>query len=377
LRVLQVVQHLGLGGAEQVVIDLARGLALEGCEVEIASVYEPGERASDLSGDGICVHTVGKRRGPDPQALASLVRLMRRLRPEVVHTHTYTSSVYGRVAATLARVPVVVHTEHAVGAPDWHYGAAGLLLPPLRWVTACTVVFSEYGARQIVRRKRARPGRVAVIPNGVPVYDESAAPCGRDELRRSLGVRADQLLVLSTGGLRQQKRFDRLVDAAGMVPECWTDRLLFAIAGTGPLRDSLRDQIATCGARVLLLGPRDDIRRLTRASDIYLCTSEWESMPLSALEAMADGLPVVGVDIPGLEELLADGRGILTPAQPAAIARALAALAGSEAARRAIAEKAKEYVRAEHSVGRMVERHAELYRELLAAECDSCGNLAP
>ena len=355
------------GGTERALLQLLAGLDRERWRPVLFHPDLPGasELASEASALGVTTRAIAAP-ATAAQGVASLPGLalaIRRERAAVFHAHqTWSLSCrYGIVAAALARVPARV-------------AAAQLFveMPRLRGIDLQHAVISRSLHRHIAVSRHVAwrlhdrfdvPGeRIAVIPNAVTL----APPAPRDAALRArvlLGQRAP--LVLTVARLDAQKGVAYLLDAAAEVPDA-----IFVIAGEGPERATLEARASALGIahRVRFLGHRRDVPPLLAIADLFVLPSLWEGLPLSVLEAMAAGVPVVATRIGGTDELVRDGEtGTLAPPENgSALAEAIrAALYDRERALR-MAAAARALVEREHSSAVMVSATSALYEELLA-----------
>jgi glycosyltransferase involved in cell wall biosynthesis len=293
-----------------------------------------------------------------------LLKILRRERVDVVHGHLFGSNVWAVILGRAARVPVVVAHEHM-----WAYG--GSRIRPLldrdliaRFSDAFVAV-SEEGRRRMIEVERIDPSRITLIPNGIAGFP----PGDGAAVRRELGIDATEPVLGSVGHLRPEKAFDVLVEATERLREKGPAPIVL-IAGEGTERGRLASLISARGLEgsVRLLGARSDVPDLLDALDIAVCCSDFEGGPLSVMEYMEAGLPVVASDVGGLPELVANGEsGVLVPPRdPGALAAALATLLGDPGARRRMGEEGRLLRRERWSLEAWVSRIEELYVELLS-----------
>ena len=157
----------------------------------------------------------------------------------------------------------------------------------------------------------------ALICADPPVFSLDAA-----SVRSQLGIARDTPLVVAVGRLHMQKGFDVLIDAAVLLHDAVADAVV-VIAGDGPQRTQLEQQITSTGANVRLLGHRSDIADLIRAADVVVMPSRWEGWPLAAAEALAAGRPFVATSVGGLPELVGDAAVLVPPHSARALAEAI------------------------------------------------------
>lgn len=344
VRVIQLVQHLSLGGATLMAMLLAERLDRRRYDVMLAAGPHAGAEG-DLSGEmrqrGIKLVTVSHlRRSPHPwhdaRAVLALRSLLRRERPHIVHTHGSKPKLLLPWAARLAPVPVKV--AHIWG---WEWQPApgpitrALFTAASRLGTGsydALVACSEAMRRQGIERRVGRPDQYQVIlpPVDLEAFTPEGREQAREEVRQELGIAPDAYVVASVTRLGPQKAPLDLVRAAALVIAQRPDAR-FLVVGGGPLERAVTSEIAAhgLGDKVLLLGPRRDVPRVLKASDLFALTSVWEPFGIVYLEAAAVGLPSVGTRVDGVPEAVEDGAtGLLVqPGDPGALAQAILSIA--------------------------------------------------
>jgi glycosyltransferase involved in cell wall biosynthesis len=356
-----------VGGAEEMVLNLVRHLPPDKYEPMVCAIHEPGPIGREIEATGVPFRTLGRVPGlRDPMAVGTLYRYLRETQPDIVHTFLLTASLYGRLAAIAARVPIVIGTEVNIYANKrWHHRAAERLLMA---GTDCVIASAESVKEFYVRQVVADPDRVDVIYNAVDFSAlNTSAP--RAELRARLNVPAGTLVAGVIARLTDQKGHTYLFEALAREPALADLRLI--VVGDGPLRAALERQVADRGlaSRVFFLGSRRDLGDLLSAMDIFVLPSLWEGLPLSMVLAMGAGLPVVSTRVAGIPEVVRDGRtGLLVPpGDQAALAGALTRLVGSAGERQALGAAAREYVLPRFGVERYVASVVSVYERLIAA----------
>lgn len=375
IRVLTLIDRLGpLGGAERLALQIALGLDPERFESHFcASRHSAADRASalaqraqaDLEAAGVRFLGVPRETKADIWKWSRLWSYLRRERIDVLHAHKHGSNVWGTAVGRAARVPVIVAHEHS-----WSYEGQRLRVVLDRELVArgadALVAVSREDQRRMTAVERIPPERTRFVPNGSVA---SAPSRSAGEVRAELGIAADTLVVVTAGALCDYKGFDVLVDAAArLAPRFGALRVL--IAGEGEQRPALEAQIARRGLDgvVTLLGHRPDVADVLAAADVAVCCSHHEGSPLSVMEYMEAGLPVVASRVGGVPDLLDDGvHGLLvTPRDPDALSEALATVLADPRRRAEMGEAGRARRRAEFDLSVTIGRLQDLYEELLA-----------
>jgi glycosyltransferase involved in cell wall biosynthesis len=299
-----------------------------------------------------------------------LVREIRRFRPDIVHTHTHVGKYWGRFAALIAGVPLIIHTEH--NPCDFHRSALERASDPLlhRTTTRVVTFFREQGV-SLSRFDRFPLEKLAIIPNGLSRTEAGAAAPSRAASRSLLGVPPHKYAIMVVGRMAFQKNQRLALHALAAMSEDVRKSVLVFFAGSGSDEVVLRGLARALDVEecVRFLGYRNDVPALLAGADLVLMTSWFEGMPLTLLEAMIAGVPIVSTPWLGAREMLGDGRfGFMTADYDASrvaaeVERALA----HPLARRQIAERALRHVDEEYSIGRMVEAHRHLYLQVRGA----------
>jgi glycosyltransferase involved in cell wall biosynthesis len=229
---------------------------------------------------------------------------------------------------------------------------------------------SDQTVADLVRLQIAPPGKFRVIPIGLDIEEllASTREDGR-AVRRALGARDEELLLLSIGRLVPIKRLDVALDGLAHAVGLGV-RARLAIAGDGILRAALEAQARALGIadRVHFLGARDDIVALTAAADIMILSSDNEGTPVSLIEGSAAGKPAVATAAGGVPAVVPAGAGVLVqPGDARALGDAIAALAAAPDERLAMGRAARRHVASRFGSGRLVEEVGDLYDELLAS----------
>ncbi|WP_129309106.1 glycosyltransferase [Streptomyces sp. L2] len=254
MKALHIITGLGIGGAEQQLRLLLRHLPVD-CDV--VTLTNPGPVADGLAADGVRVTHLGMAGNRDLAALPRLVRIIRRGRYDLVHTHLYRACLYGRIAARIAGVRAVVATEHSLGDSQMEgrpltAGVRALYLAGERLGRATVAVSPTVAAR--LGRWGVPAPRIEVVPNGIDLDRFRHDPGRRRRARAALGLPDDAFVVGGIGRLAPGKRFGVLIRALAQLP---SDSHLLLVGG-GPEESALRRLACEAGVtdRVLFAGER-------------------------------------------------------------------------------------------------------------------------
>ena len=359
IRIAYIIWSLGLGGAEQVLIGLAAGLDRTRFEPVIICLNEPGQFAELATRQGVEVIALHKRGRVDVGMVARLIRLLRVRRIDVVHTELWGANVWGRIAARLAGVPVVIATEQNVDTwKRWYHFAIDRLLAP--WTTALVGVSQE--TRTFYEAHGVGRGRWQVIYNAVD--PSRVAPRGRGAAYRSLGIGAQDVVIGLVGRLVPAKAPEVFVQAIAQASR-ELPSIKALIVGDGPLRALVEHHVHLLGLdeRVVFTGTRQDVPELLAGMDALVFSSEREGSSLAMLEGMAAGVPVIATAVGGTPEVIESGMsGILVPPrQPHVLADRLVELLRHPEQADAMRHAARARVEQHFSLRRMVAAHELLY----------------
>lgn len=354
-RLLIVITLAEVGGAQTYLAHLLPALGGE-LDVTVASSGPGPLRDAAQRAGATYVELRHMRRAISPVhdvlGLLELVALCRRLRPQIVHANSSKAGILGRLAAWIAGVPSRVFTAHG-----WAFAAyTGLTATAYLWadralrpLTTATICVAENERRLGVSARTCDVRRTVVIHNAV---DVDVAPRARP------GV--DPAVVIAVGRLKYPKDPRTLLAAAERVPGDWRLELV----GDGPDRVGLEQ---ASGERVHFAGERDDVPALLARSSLFVLSSWSEGFPISVLEAMAAGLPVIASDVGGVHEQVDhDVTGLLVPrGDAAALAAAIERLVRDPELRVRMGEAGHARAKRLFDLPSFRGAHLELYRREL------------
>ena len=376
-RVLRIMTRLNVGGPARQALFLTRELQERGFDTRLVwgasgpreGTVEPGPGLPTTSMPWL---TRELRPAQDLHALRDLYSLMRRWRPQVVHTHLAKAGALGRLAAQRAGVPAIVHTFHGHVLQEYFSALKSrAFVQAERALAARTdalVAVAPWVRDELLAMGIGSERNWHVVPVGVDLDPLLTSRPDQREARARLGLPLDGPIVGCVGRLVAIKDHDTFFRAAARVATAVPDAT-FVLAGDGELRERLQaEATALLGDRVRFLGWVDDLPSLYSAFDVVALTSRLEGTPVSLIEASAAGKPVVATNVGGVGDVVRDGNtGLLVPPRdPIAVAaNVLTLLQDPEGARR-MGEEGARWVEGRFSDRRLADDLTGLYGELLA-----------
>jgi glycosyltransferase involved in cell wall biosynthesis len=356
------------GGGERMAVSIALGLDPRRFERTLCATREVAAPnfAAELEASGVRIVSLRRRSKLALWSWRPLIDLIRRERVDILHAHKFGSNVWGTIIGRMMGVPVVLAHEQSWAST--RFSAAG---PRFRsfvdreLIGRFSDVFfavSRADRRRMIEVEGVNPRRICVMPNTV-----SPALASGHDVRSELGIAPEAPIVVTVCQLRPEKALDVLVEAMETVHAQFPDvRVL--VAGDGSEESRLRDQIAAARLDqcITLLGTRRDVPDLLATANIAVCCSDFEGTPLSVMEYMAAGKPVVATRVGGLPEVIEHGvHGLLVePRDPSGLAATLGELIAGPDRARAMGERARERQRREFDLETTVRDLEDLYEML-------------
>ena len=365
-RIALVSTNLARGGAESQVALLAAGLSRRGWDVSVISLLPPTAFEREFAAAGVSVHSLDMQPGsPNPAGYARLLRILRDLRPQVVHSHMFHANLLARVARLIAPIPALVSTLHSiaessrgssgVGRRDWLYRVTDPLAD-------LTVAVCQAAAERHAEAKAVPGKKLRVVPNGVDTNVYRPDAIRREQVRRQLGI-GQKFAWLAVGRLMWKKGYETLLRASAH------EKLgVLLVAGAGPQESELRELARELGVNARFLGEREDVADLMTACDGLVQSSVVEGLPMAVLEAASSGLACVVTDAGGASDIVLDGHtGYVVPlGDPGALAEAMSRFAGMPAeARHKMGLAAREHVMAHFDQDKVLTQWEQIYLEML------------
>ena len=378
-RVLRILTRLNVGGPALHVANLAEGLKNQYDHLLVVGEVLPTEGSMDHLFADSSIHwvkisdfKVSFKLWDDMSAFWKLFKIIREFKPHIVHTHTTKAGAYGRLAAWMNRVPVVVHSVH--GHMLGGYGGIRRLYPYVERLlgigTDALCAVSDSVKRDLVQQSVFRKDKVHVIPLGLKLDSFVQARSDRQgQLRQKYRLLSEKLVGI-VGRLAPVKNHLLFLEAVTLVQRECPDAH-FMIFGDGELRQSLEKRVRELGIEnnVTLCGWERDTESIYADLDVLVCSSLNEGTSVSVIEALAAGVPVVSTNVGGMSDVLSKGEyGKLVPSEDASeLAKAVIQVIGSSDNR---SDNIKYRIVEKYSVSRLCSDMDGLYRKLLAGIVD-------
>ncbi len=364
MRIAQLIDSLNVGGAEKLQITFMRAALSSGLETTLITfnAYPEKHYYQELKSMGVRIIEIKGRNLFDPFLFIKLVEILRTEKFDVLHTHLTYSIILGGLAGWVTGTPVVASIHNLHYAYSWHF----LESTSLKYFTKRRIAVGWEVAKTHKAYNNQR--HIEVIQNPVDLA-QILLPEERIKIRAEITPDASRLLIISVGRLVVGKGYGDLLDALNDLRHTHPN-LLLIIVGAGSYLESINEKIKTLNLEdhVKLLGMRADVPALLVASDIYVSASHAEGLPISILEAMSAGLPVVSTGVGDIPLIVKPEFGICVPPhQPSQIANALRLLLEDPDRRKRLGSLAREYVAEHHSIDKWLADLMSVYNQVISA----------
>ncbi len=373
MRIIYLITDLDVGGAERLLARMVCSLSQRFTDQCVVSMTDLGHVSKQLIEARIVVYTLTMTRGvPSIAALVRLARLLRRLKPDVLHCWMYHANLLGILAGGLAGVPRIV----------WNIRSANESLVGYRWMTRwvvrCCAWLSRFPDRIIIVSESAKrvhaswgydSSKMTVISNGYDLEVFRQDPESHCAVRRELGIPEGATLIGMIARYDSVKDHASFFRAARLLSADRGD-VQFVLVGKGMSNDNPEvARLVTTSeldGRAHLLGPRDDVARIMAALDIACLSSRTEAFPNAVGEAMACGVPCVVTDVGDAAFIVGNTGRVVPPENPKALAEAMREIVElAPAERRALGQKARERIAGNFALEKMVQAYESLYQGVI------------
>jgi glycosyltransferase involved in cell wall biosynthesis len=377
MKTLHIITRLDCGGSAENTLLTAIGMSRKGHITDIvcgtsdnpASVNEKIAEESGVTVTRLDCLVRNPSLVKDCFALFTLIRLIRKGRYDIVHTHTSKAGILGRAAAKLAGAPCIVHTPHG----HIFYGYFSALITAVfvhlerlaSMFTNAQITLTQAEKRDYLLHNIGTPDRIFPVYSGIDLdpFKHPAHP--RGETRRSLGLDESKFVAGTVARLVPVKNHDLIVSAALRMKNEFRD-IRFVFVGDGELRGDLEARVKENGMsdRFIFTGWRNDISDLLAAFDIFIMCSKNEGMGRAFVEAQAAGVPVIGTRVGGVAEVLDEGRTgyLVDPDNAHELAEKIEILYRRKSHRNALSDACRKWVDPKFSAALMVDEIESVYR---------------
>lgn len=382
VKILQVTNTLGIGGAENCIRQLVLHTDPKRFSQKVVCTQGGGPFEQELNQQGVTVRVLNRPRRSIIlfpiflwdvlMTVVDLYAFLKKERPVILQTHLPASAYFAVIAGKMAGIPNLVYTFHSSNLlpPRKGFSLRNLLRRKLTQVL-CRQVNVIVAVSQAIENRLLEliPNQVSlirIIPNGIDIQTYKEVPAS-GALKKTLGMAPQAPLITMVGSLSLVKNQTMFLKALVSLVKSYPE-VRAVLVGDGPQKNHLLSLCQELGLSpfVHFLGLRRDIPDILSETDIFVCTSRWEGLPLAILEAMAAGRPIVATNVPGVQEVLDQESGILVALdKPETLVESLVRLIEDPSLRLDLGRKARERVTEWYSLGNTISSWENLYTELL------------
>jgi len=368
--ILQIIETSGPGGAETVVLNIAKNLNPEKFK-SLVVLHRPGWFFQHLQEQGVDARIIHSKQSWDISFITRLVKYCKQQKVDLIHSHLSGANLYSCLAGFILRIPVIAtyHNELYMPTSTEKYVPIKNLI--IRNLASRTVLVANYMRDKYIKLGKFPDNRLVTIYNGISLglvnKDYNLA-----QLRQELGIALNDPIIGNVANLRPPKGHEYLIEAAAILCKQFPNTR-FLLIGEGERKKRLKEKIIRQIAElklqenVKLLGYRSDVRELLQLMDVFVLASTSEGLPLSVVEAHAASKPIVATNIGGLSEIVEDDKSgfLVEPKNPHILAEKLLTLIRNRTLREEMGNYGEMVVRSKFSIDTMINKYQELYGELL------------
>ncbi|MBS4012816.1 MAG: glycosyltransferase [Bacteroidetes bacterium] len=368
ITLMHLINSYSLAGAEKLVFDIVTGIDKKKFEVFVCSMGNLKDKIEetifyDLKEKGIKTFMLGKpQRKRRLEAVLKLRRLLQENHVTILHTHCQSPDFYGKIAAFLARTPLVFSTIHSV---EGYHAIHESILNKL---TTRYVAISETVKQYAVSDLRIPSGKIEVIYNAVDAQKFSPIAVDKNAKLQELGVPSGRKIVTAIGTIHKIKGHIYLIEAAEQVIKKFPDTHFLIVGDTSADSDSagrIKEMVNAkkLQDRIILTGKRTDIPEILSVTDIFVLPSLWEGLPIALLEAMASGVPAVVTNVGSNAEVVTDGVNgfIVPPKNSLFLAQRIEKLLADPQKANTLGVEGQKKVKESFGMAQLVQKHEQLY----------------
>lgn len=370
IKIIYIIYSLEFGGAQKVIASYVKNLSKQNYELSVCAIRQGGPMKKVLEGLGARVFILNKRIGFSIKIIFKLINLLKKGNFDIIHLHDHTANKWVVPVVLMLGIKRIVRTEHVILDKRRNEKVYPWIYMFLNLFNKKIIAVSEFVKNFHSEKDYLNKNKYVTIYNGIKC-EEFTPTVDKTKLRRELGLEEARYVVGNIGRLHEAKGQRYLLEAANLIlhDEPSTH---FVIIGDGPLKSVLVNYSKELGIseRVIFSGVREDIANMMNLIDIFVLPSLWEAHPITILEAMAAGKPVVATNVGGNEETIIDGITgfIVPPKDPESLANAILTLIRDVELSRQMGVKGREWVRKNFDECKMIEKTQKIYQSLLPGE---------
>jgi glycosyltransferase involved in cell wall biosynthesis len=315
MKVLHIIDNIGFGGAQKLLVNFAKLASDKEIQTTILCLanYEDAPNLEEqIYQHGVNIVYFTSKRLLDIQRIGNIIKYLRTQNFDIIQSHLTYANVIGPICAKFAHIPIVATLHNSEEDPR-HFHLFRYWLETKLLQHFVEGIIAVGNLVEQAHHERFKHQKITVIPNAVLPFDSMEADVRKQFRMKLLGNSSNPLLI-SVGRFSPQKNFHLLVEAFRKVQNIHPAAKL-AIIGHGAQFEDIKKQVLEYGLdpSVILTGVREDVSELLNIADIYVCSSLWEGLPLSVLEAMMAGLPIVATSVGELPKIITADIGHLVP----------------------------------------------------------------
>ncbi len=352
IHILHILPTLDTGGAERLLIDIAKGLDSSRFKQSVLCFKWGGELVEEMRKTGTEVFVLEKKLVFDPLNFIKIWKIISKLKPDIIHTHLG-ADIYGRLIAGLKGIPIV-STEHNLNKDE------GVITRFLKKATIhyakALIAVSKAVARDAHERYNVPLEKYEIIYNGVDASRFSPSPHTFNDVFR----------IASVGRLSEQKGFDVLIEAIHLLDD---KNIRCEIAGEGSLRSKLETQINkyNLSQHIKLIGVRHNIPEFLASQDVFVLPSRWEGLGIAALEAALVQIPIIVSNVDGLQEIVDDAHNglVFDSGDAHDLAQKISWYKEHETQAHEFAKRLREKVAVQFNIAQMIKKYEAVYERVI------------
>lgn len=371
-KILHIVEDLKVGGLEKILASIVLSLDPSKYDPQVWCLTMGGQVADELIKQGVPLRILDLNNYYNPLRIAALARMMKKEKFHIIHTHGYFAGTFGRFAAILAGISVIIAHVHST---YYEYGRRNLLIERfLSCFTDRIICISQAVEKFVTVNEKIRKEKTRLIYNAVTPPDKLLDDHLRRKMRASLGLDAETTVIAVVASLTANKGHGILLTAFKEIFLSQPSARLL-IVGDGPLREQIEASTRQLmiDQAVVFTGIRKDVFDLLQLSDIFvLPTQIREGLGVALIEAMAVGLPVIGTNIGGIPEVIEEGENgfLVSPGSSKQLAEAIRMLVDDQALRLGMGNRGRQMYEEKFTMSKMKELVETMYDELLCKKSD-------